>query len=79
MPSSESLSIQRARIAAYTRAAHYDGREVTAKARSTFLASFLAQVPDDLPETERLRRADALRKAHFARLAYLSAKARSGH
>ena len=72
-----SLRSQKARIAALTRAAMYDGKEVTAKARTTFLDNFLLQIPDDLPEVERLRRAEALKKAHFTRLAYLSAKARS--
>ena len=60
-----------------TRAAMYDGKVVTAKARTTFLDNFLLQIPDNLPEVERLRRAEALKKAHFTRLAYLSAKARS--
>jgi len=52
---------------------------VTAKARSTFLGSFLDAVDPQrqLPESERLRRAEAAKKAHFARLAYHSAIARA--
>jgi hypothetical protein len=72
----------RARVAAFARAAQYDGRDVTAKARATFLASFLQRVDADqpgLPEAERQRRAHALRKAHFSRMAFESAKARRGH
>jgi hypothetical protein len=79
-PLSPSARTLRARIAALTRAAHYDGREVTAAARSTFLASFLEQVDRDhpgLPEAERQRRAIALRRAHFTRLSFLSSKARA--
>jgi hypothetical protein len=80
-PLSPSARTLRARIAALTRAAHYDGREVTAAARATFLAGFLEQVDQDrpgLPEAERQRRAIALRRAHFARLSFQSAKARAG-
>jgi hypothetical protein len=56
----------------------YDGKEVTAKARKVFMEDyFLKQIPADLPEAERLRRAACLRKAHFTRLAYLSAQARA--
>jgi hypothetical protein len=73
-----SLASQRARIAALTRASLYDGKEVTAKARKVFMEDyFLKQIPANLPEEERLRRAGCLRSAHFTRLAYLSAKARA--
>jgi hypothetical protein len=64
----------------------YDGRAVTAKAREAYAASFLdghecamcapIAIPADLAESERLRRAEAARKLHFANLAYRSAKAR---
>jgi hypothetical protein len=63
-PSQRSL---RARIAAYHRAAHYDGREVTAKARETFRNSFYEKTDPTLPHRERLRRAEALRKAKSAK------------
>ncbi len=64
----------RARVAAYSLHARYDPRQTTAKARATFLSSFERLVDPDgrLPLAERLRRADAARKAHYARLARLS-------
>ena len=55
-------------------------RELTANARAKFLASFLIQVDEaspGLPESERLRRAEHLFRAHMARLALRSAKARA--
>lgn len=55
----------------------HDPLEYTAKARSTFAASFLEQVPSDLPPAERQARAEALRRAHYARLAAASARARA--
>lgn len=67
----------RARLAALTLHATHDSRELTAPARRAFDQKFLDQVPADLPEDERRRRADHLRKAHFTRLAYLSARARN--
>ena len=79
---SNSLSPQerslRARLAAQTRWAHQDSREGTRKARETFLASFLDRVDPDrvLPDEERLRRAESLRKAHFTRMALASARSR---
>ena len=68
----------RGRIGAYRLHATHDPRETTAKARSTFLARFEREVDPDgiLPEAERLRRAEAARKAHLARLALKSAQAR---
>lgn len=67
-----------ARIAAYARAAQYDGRDVTRKARETFIAQFEQQVDPDgvLAPEERRRRAEAARKSHMLRLAAKSAKAR---
>ena len=48
-------------------------------ARAAFLNKFEDQVDPDrvLPEAERLRRAESARKAHFARLALASARARA--
>jgi hypothetical protein len=68
----------RGRIGAYKLHSMYDPRETTAKARETFLSRFEREVDPDgtLPEPERLRRAEAARKAYFASLAYKSAKAR---
>jgi len=37
---------------------------------------WLNQQPSDLPDVEGRRRAEAAKKAHYARLAYKSAKAR---
>jgi len=66
------------RIGAYSLHAQRDPRVTTLHGRQTFLASFLQQVDPNntLPEPERTRRALSLRKAHFARLASKSAKAR---
>jgi hypothetical protein len=67
------------RIGAYRLHATHDPRETTEKARAAFLASFVDEVDPNrvLPEPERLRRATAARKAHFATLAYLSARKRA--
>jgi hypothetical protein len=69
----------RGRIGAYELHARYDPRETTAKARATFLARFERDVDPDgvLPEPERRKRAEAARKAYFARLGLASARARS--
>ncbi len=71
---------RRGRIGAYRRWATHDPREGTAPARAAFLAKFEREVDPCgvLPEEERRRRAESARKAHFARLARLSAKARRG-
>ena len=70
--------VWRARLAAHVMHARHDGREVTAKARAAFLARFEREADPDgtLPIDERRRRAEQLRKAHFARLALASSKAR---
>jgi len=67
------------RIGGLTTSALYDAKERTANGRKTFLDSFEKQVDPDgvLPEAERLRRAEAARKAHFSRLALKSADARA--
>ena len=68
----------RARIAANTRAANEDGRQMTRAARAAFLNGFEAQVDPDgsLPPEERHRRARAALRAHMSRLAARSARAR---
>ena len=68
----------RAKIAAHAKWANQDPTEGTAKARAAFLRSFIDKVDPtrELPEAERFRRAEAARSEHFARLAYLSARAR---
>jgi hypothetical protein len=75
------------RVGGYVRAARYDGREMTAAARRRFAESFLeghgcrvcptVAMPDGLLPGERARRAEALRRAHYARVALASAQARS--
>jgi hypothetical protein len=58
----------------------HDSREITANARAGFLAKFLREVDaatPGLPEAERLRRAEHLLRAHMARLALASSKARA--
>lgn len=86
MPESElSLSEQsersiRARIAALTRWANTPNRSTaTLAARDGFLAKFERQVDPDgrLHPVERERRASLARRAHMARLALRSAKARA--
>lgn len=76
---------QRARIAGLTRSSRYDGHEVVAKARAAFDERFRREVielaaerGEELTEAEVARRAQAALKAHMARLAFRSAKARSG-
>lgn len=79
MPSSDPLvRRQVARIGGLTRAARYDGREVTRAARRGFIARFEDEVDPDgqLPPGERQRRARAAMRAHMARLALRSAKSR---
>ena len=71
----------RARMAAYSMHAKHDGRAVTQKAREAFLTKFeeLVDPTGSLSPRERERRARAARKAHFARMAFLSAKKRQRH
>jgi hypothetical protein len=77
-----TLSSERAarigRIGGLVTSSRTDGFERTQAARDTFRAQFLDQVDPDhkLPEAERLRRAEAARKAHMARLALKSAEVR---
>lgn len=68
----------RARLAALTRSSRYDGKEVTARARKTFLDRFELEVDPnrELPEAERARRAEAARKAYFTKLALRSSRRR---
>ena len=62
----------RARMAAYLLHANRDPRETTKAARAAFLGKFERDVDPEgiLPPSERARRAEAARKAHFARLAF---------
>jgi hypothetical protein len=69
----------RARLAAHTKWGKQDPVAGTAKARAAFLERFEREADPNglLPEDERRRRAQHARKAHFTRLAYLSARARN--
>jgi hypothetical protein len=67
---------QRSRIAGLTTHSRHDPLVHTAPAREAFLGHFLADIPIDLPEPERRRRAQCALKAHMCRLALASAKAR---
>jgi hypothetical protein len=71
---------ERARIGAYSLHAKYDARQTTRRARAAFLARFELQVDPGhkLPEAERMRRAEAARRAYFHGLALKSAAARRG-
>jgi hypothetical protein len=75
--SAEQRSL-RARIAAHTQHAQHDPKETTVAARVAFFTRFLDEVDPSrqLPETERLRRAEAAKSAYFTRLAYQSSRAR---
>ncbi len=68
-----------ARLAAHEKWATHDPVKGTAAARAKFMASFLEKVDAEcpgLPDEERLRRAEHLKKAHYTRLAMKSAEAR---
>jgi hypothetical protein len=70
----------RARAGAHALHAKYDSRELTANARAAWFKTFLDQVDAATPgldEAERLRRAEHLVRAHMARLALKSSRARA--
>ncbi len=73
---SSAINVLRARTAAYKRAALYDGRQVTERARQAADDRFLMQVDPTLPEPERLRRAEALRRSWYAGIQLKSALVR---
>ena len=76
------------RLGGLATAARHDSREINAKARDTYRTSFrsghgcalcpIIAIPAGLPEVEVDRRAVALRRLHFTRLAIRSAQARTG-
>jgi hypothetical protein len=70
MPLTAAERTARARLGAYAQQARHDTRETTAAARTAFLARFLDEVDPDrvLSDDERARRAEAAKKAYFARL-----------
>jgi hypothetical protein len=69
----------RAQAAAYERWSKEDPREGTKPARAAYIRRFVDQVDPDriLPEPERERRAQAALKAHMARMALASSRARA--
>jgi hypothetical protein len=73
------LMALRGRIGGHVTHSRHSTLQTTARARAAFLASFETAVDPDgvLPTAERLRRAQAARRAHMARLAYASARARA--
>jgi hypothetical protein len=74
-PSERSI---RARIGALTLHSRYDSKELAAPAHRGFMARFEREVDplEELSESERSRRAQSAMRAHMARLALASAKAR---
>ena len=67
------------RIGAHALHAQHDSRELTAAARAKFLTRFIDEVDPnrELPEAERLKRAEHAKSAYFTKLALRSAKARA--
>jgi hypothetical protein len=86
--SSRSIFVLAGRLGGYSRAARHDGELMTRKARQTFALSFLSghgckvcprvDLPASLTDAERARRGEALRRAHYTRVALESARARAG-
>jgi hypothetical protein len=69
----------RAQTAAYERWSKEDPREGTKPARAAYMRRFVDQVDPNrvLPEAERERRAQAALRAHMARMALASSRARA--
>lgn len=70
----------RGKIGGLALAAQRDPKEYTRAGRAAFLSRFEEEADPDgvLPPAERARRAEAARRLHFTKLAYLSAKTRAG-
>ena len=79
MTDDASLRSMHARIAALTRSARTDGREISAPARAAFLQKFetrhecklcgTVEIDQSLPPAQRQRAVEAAIRAHFTRLA----------
>lgn len=67
------------RIGALVLHSRHDSRKLTEPARAAFAQRFLNEVDPrcELPEKERLRRAELARRAFYCRLALRSAQARA--
>ena len=72
-----SIFVLSGRMGAHRLHAKYDSHEITAPATRAFLQRFLDQVDPALPEAERMRRAEHLRRAHMTELARKSVQARA--
>jgi hypothetical protein len=79
MAQTESLRSLAGRAGAYALHSKYDSKEITRAAREAFLRKWVDEVDPDrqLAEDERFRRAENALKAHMAKLALRSAKARA--
>jgi hypothetical protein len=77
-PAERSLA---SRIGAYRQQATHDMRQTSKPGRDAAWQRFVVEVDPDrtLPEPERLRRAEAARRAHMARIALKSVQARARH
>jgi hypothetical protein len=85
---SSQEAARRGRLGGYATSATHDPLAINEKARAIYKDSFRdghgcavcprIDIPADLPEAERLRRAEALRSLHFGRLGRRSGKARAG-
>jgi hypothetical protein len=77
MPTSTEASL-RGRIGALALHASHDSKELTKNARAAFRSKFEREVDPngELPEEERLRRAEMKRREFYARMAHASWKAR---
>lgn len=66
------------RMGGLTTSSRHDPQVYSApgRARANGLEKWLERVPEDLPDEERMRRAEALRRLHFVELRHKSAKAR---
>jgi hypothetical protein len=73
----DKLAALRGRIGAMALHATHDPRQTTAAARSAFDRRFYVNLPTDLSDDERERRAQYMRRQYFAALAYRSAVARA--
>ena len=65
-----------ARLGGLATSSRHDPQIYTAKARATFNERWLRDIPTDLPEAERLRRAEAAKKLYFATIGRRGGKAR---
>jgi hypothetical protein len=75
---SSAQRVLRAKLAAHTLWATADRQQQTAAARRAFLDRFFEATDASLPLAERQRRAQHLKRAHFAKMAYERERARSG-